>query len=205
MVKKTAARREPLTQERIFQTALALMNESGVDDLSMRKLAAALGVDAMSIYHHVANKQALLLGVFQTLLEELRLPEPAPADWKQALRELGKGFHLLARRYPGIFPHMMSSPYGTPREREIYQYIRNALQRAGIREEDRPRATAALYTYGIGMANVATYGLNLRPLYGEPLPEQPLSGLADEDVEFSIDLILAGLERLLTKTGDEEE
>lgn len=203
MTKKAAARREPLTPERIFRTALALMDESGVEELSMRKLAAALGVDAMSIYHHVANKQALLLGVFQVVLEELPLPDPAPTDWKQALRELGKGFHLLARRYPGIFPYMMTSPYGTPREQEIYQYIRRALQRAGISEEDRPRATAALYTYGIGMANVATHGLSLRPLYGEPLPApgQPVPGPSDEDVEFSINLILAGIERLVTDAG----
>lgn len=196
MAKKAQPRREPLTPKRIYQTALVLMQETGVEDLSMRKLAGALGVDAMSIYHHVENKQALLLGVFQAVLEEVPLPEPAPADWKQALRELGKGFYLVAQRYPNLFPYMISSPYGTPREREIYQYIRSALQRGGIREEDRLRATSALYTYGIGMANVASAGLSLKPLYGEPLPEQgaPEQEPSDDDVEFSIDLILAGLE-----------
>ena len=69
MTKKARPRREPLTAERIYQAALDLMQETGVEDLSMRKLASALGVDAMSIYHHVENKQALLLGVFQTVLE----------------------------------------------------------------------------------------------------------------------------------------
>lgn len=196
MTKKARPRREPLTAERIYQAALNLMQETGVEDLSMRKLASALGVDAMSIYHHVENKQALLLGVFQTVLEEVPLPDPPPGDWKQALRDLGKGFYVVARRYPNLFPYMISSPYGTPREREIYQYIRSALQRAGIHEADRLRATSALYTYGIGMANVASAGLRLKPLYGESVPESdaPEQEPSDADVEFSINLILAGLE-----------
>lgn len=198
MATKRATRREPLSPERIYRTALALIEETGVEDLSMRKLASALGVDAMSIYHHVASKQALLLGVFQTVLEEMPLADPESMPWKDALRELGKGFHVLARRYPGIFPHMISSPYGTPREREIFQYIRTALIRAGLKEEDRIRATSALYTYGIGMASVASHGLSLRPLYGEPEPAETRDyGMSDGDAEFSIDLMLAGVESLI--------
>lgn len=198
MATKRATRREPLSPERIHRTALALIEETGVEDLSMRKLASALGVDAMSIYHHVANKQALLLGVFQTVLEEIALADPESMHWKDALRELGKGFHMLARRYPGIFPHMLSSPYGTSRERDIFQYIRKALMKAGLEEEDRVRATTALYTYGIGMANVAPHGLSLRPLYGEPEPAAGSShGMSDEDAEFSINLMLAGIESLI--------
>ncbi len=201
MSKQAQARRTPLNPERIYRAALTLIDDVGVEELSMRKLASALGVDAMSIYHHVENKQALMLGAFQTVLEELPLPDPMPADWKEALRQLGKGFHELARRYPGIFPAMISSPYGTPREQEIFGYIQAALKKAGLRDGDRPRATAALYTYGIGMANVAVGGLRLRPLYGEPLPTADHSspGTSDADVEFSIDLMLAGIEVLRAK------
>lgn len=198
MAAKREIKREPLSPARIHRAALALIGETGVEDLSMRKLASVLGVDAMSIYHHVANKQALLLGVFQAVLEEMPLADPESMHWKDALRELGKGFHVLARRYPGIFPYMLSSPYGTPREREIFQYIRKALTQAGLKEEDRVRTTTALYTYGIGMANVAPRGLSLRPLYGDP--QQPVAsghGMSDEDAGFSIDLMLAGIEGLI--------
>ncbi|SFR62073.1 transcriptional regulator, TetR family [Marinobacter daqiaonensis] len=196
-------KREPLSPERIYRMALTLVDEKGVEDLSMRKLAVALGVDAMSIYHHVANKQALLQGVFQTVLEELPLPEPMPDNWKVALRQLGMGFHVLARRYPGIFPAMIASPYGTPREQEIFSYIQRALQKAGLREEDRPRTTSALYTYGIGMASVAANGLRLRPLYGDPLPDTGTAGhgTSEEDAAFSIDLMLAGIERMRDDQG----
>lgn len=202
MARQALVRRQPLSPERIYRTALGLIEENGVDDLSMRKLAGALGVDAMSIYHHVENKQALLQGVFQTVQEELPLPDPMPADWKEALRQLGKGFHHLAQRYPGIFPAMITSPWGTEREREIFHYIQRALQKAGVREQDMPRATSTLYTHGIGMANVAANGLRLRPLYGKPEPQhQQPHGTTEADAEFSIEMMLAGVESLLPGKG----
>lgn len=198
MAQQATLRRRPLSRERIYRAALALIEENGVDDLSMRKLASGLGVDAMSIYHHVANKQALLLGVFQTVLEELPLPDPMPEDWKEALRQLGQGFHQLAQRYPGVFPAMITSHYGTEREREIFRYIQRALHRAGVSEQDMPRATSTLYTHGIGMANVAANGLRLRPLYGEPEPDvQHSHGTTEADARFSIEMMLAGVESLL--------
>ncbi|SES87844.1 MULTISPECIES: TetR/AcrR family transcriptional regulator [Marinobacter] len=194
-------RRQPLSPERIYRAALALIEENGADDLSMRKLAGALGVDAMSLYHHVENKQALLQGVFQTVQEELVLPEPMPADWKEALRQLGQGFHQLAQRYPRVFPPMITSPWGTEREREIFHYIQRALHKAGVAEQDMPRATSALYTFGIGMANVAANGLRLRPLYGEPEPvnEASAHGTSDTDAQFSIEMMLAGIESLVSE------
>lgn len=200
MANQVTARRQPLTPDRIYRAALELIEQNGVDDLSMRKLAGALGVDAMSIYHHVENKQALLQGVFQTVQEELPLPDPMPPDWKEALRQLGKGFHHLAQQYPGVFPAMMTSPYGTEREREIFHYIQRVLQKAGVREQDMAGATSALYTYGIGMANVAANGLRLRPLYGEPAPEalEPGHGTREADAEFSIELMLAGIGHLIS-------
>lgn len=203
MARQAQPRRQPLSPERIYRTALVLIEENGVDDLSMRKLASALGVDAMSIYHHVENKQALLQGVFQTVQEELELPDPMPADWKEALRQLGRGFHALAQQYPGIFPSMITSPWGTEREREIFHYIQRALQRAGVADRDMPRATSALYTFGIGMANVAANGLRLRPLYGEPAPatEEPGHGTSEADAQFSIEMMLAGIEYLQDDGG----
>ncbi|MFC4259736.1 TetR/AcrR family transcriptional regulator [Marinobacter lacisalsi] len=202
MARQAPARRQPLSPERIYRTALALIEENGVEDLSMRKLAGVLGVDAMSIYHHVENKQALLQGVFQTVQEELPLPDPMPADWKEALRQLGKGFHQVAQRYPGVFPAMITSAYGTEREREIFHYIQRALQTAGVKEQDMPRATSALYTYGIGMANVAANGLRLRPLYGEPETDRhEAHGTSEADAEFSIEMMLAGIEHLVGRSG----
>jgi AcrR family transcriptional regulator len=84
--------RTPLNRERILAAAVAVADEGGLDALTMRGLADALEVEAMSLYYHVANKEALLDGVAETVVEEI-LEEIAdlpgatgPHDWKQAMR-----------------------------------------------------------------------------------------------------------------------
>ncbi len=190
-------RREPLDPRRIHQAALEFVDAHGVEELSMRKLAATLGVDAMAIYHHVPGKQALLQGVYQVVLEELPLEEQADARWQDVLRALGMRFYRLARRHPKVFPHLLSSPYGTPRDLEIYAFIQQALRRTGLDDQDRLYATKALYTFAIGLASAAPTGLSLRPLYGEECQLPKACASSEEEVAFGIDLLLAGIERRL--------
>jgi len=64
------ATKAPLSRDRVLRTALALVDERGLEALSMRKLAAALGVEAMSLYKHVANKDAILDGLLERVLAE---------------------------------------------------------------------------------------------------------------------------------------
>ena len=70
-------RRKPLSRERILDTALALVDEEGIEALSMRKLGQALGYEAMSLYNHVANKDDLLDGILDLVLAEMEPPDPA--------------------------------------------------------------------------------------------------------------------------------
>jgi AcrR family transcriptional regulator len=80
-----APRREPLTRERALRTAMALADVAGLEELTMRRLAHELGVEAMSLYHHVPNKEAILDGMVDLVFEEIELPR-ADLDWKTALR-----------------------------------------------------------------------------------------------------------------------
>ena len=64
---KQAQPRSPLTRDRVIEAALALADEGGFDALSMRKLADELGVKAMSLYNHVANKDDVLDGIVTRL------------------------------------------------------------------------------------------------------------------------------------------
>lgn len=82
------ARRKPLTRERILNAARALADAEGLDAVTMRRLAAELGVEAMSLYHHVPNKDALLDGLVAAIIEELHdaTAESSGADWRVALR-----------------------------------------------------------------------------------------------------------------------
>src|SRR4051812_33503120 len=76
--------RVPLSRERVLQAAVAFADENGVESLSMRKLGEALGVEAMSLYNHVANKVDLLDGMIDVVFSEIELP--SGTDWRTAMR-----------------------------------------------------------------------------------------------------------------------
>ena len=169
--------RTPLSPDRIHEAALALIDAQGVEALSMRRLAAALGVDPMSIYHHVPGKQALLEGVYERVLRELAIPRRSADGWQAVLRELARRFHALARRHPRVVPALLASAQRTPRERQVRAAIDECLVEAGFDVEDRMRLALAIYTYATGLAAVSA--------------REPLA-----DLEFSIDLMIAGIESL---------
>lgn len=192
--------RPRLSRERIVTAALARIETEGAEALSMRKLAAELGVDPMSLYYHLPDKQALLLAVFDLVLAELPLPDPA-LPWHEALRSVGRQFHRLAIAYPRVFPLLIASPYGTPREAEVHRALRDLLLRAGFCPEDCVRVTQAIYTYAVGMARTAAHGLRLKPFY-EPgtAPPPPGPPMTADEVDFSIELMIAGIGAVLQRT-----
>jgi AcrR family transcriptional regulator len=204
------AAREPLSADRIRAAALELADAHGVEALSMRRLAAALQVDPMSIYHHVPNKRALLQAVYQRVLEQLPIPRAGAGPWQDELRELARRFHALARRHPRVVPALFASPYGTPREREVYAAIDRILGRIGFGADDRVELARAIFTYASGLAAVAASGLGARPVY-DPAAESRGGGAgaarqaglgrahgaaAAADPEFGIELMIAGIEAL---------
>ena len=73
--------RIPLSRERVLRAAIALADEGGLESLSMRKLGQQLGVEAMSLYHHVANKDDLLDGIVDAVTSEIEVPSDE-TDWK---------------------------------------------------------------------------------------------------------------------------
>src|ERR1700745_1684655 len=83
---KPAKRRTPLGRERVLRAAVALADERGAEELTMRKLAKELGVEAMSLYNHVANKTDLLDGMVDLVFAEIA-PPAATGDWKAELRK----------------------------------------------------------------------------------------------------------------------
>lgn len=81
-----AARRTPLSRDRVLLAAVTLADDAGIDSLSMRKLAQQLGVVPMALYKHVANKEELLDGMVDVVIGEIGPTDPA-ADWKAAVRQ----------------------------------------------------------------------------------------------------------------------
>src|SRR5262252_10334550 len=92
-------RRRPLTRERVLAKAIAVADKNGIEALSMRRLGQALGVEAMSLYKHVANKDAILDGLLERVLAEVQLPQPG-GDWEAELRRAAIALRDALARHP---------------------------------------------------------------------------------------------------------
>src|SRR6478672_7060360 len=91
--------RLPLSRDRILRAALELVDESGIDSLTMRRLGQQLGFEAMSLYNHVANKDDVLDGILDLVLDESEPPSPE-GDWGAAVRTSAISVHEALRRHP---------------------------------------------------------------------------------------------------------
>jgi AcrR family transcriptional regulator len=108
-----AERREPLTRERVLTAAVALADEGGVESLTMRTLARDLGVVPMALYKHVSNKDELLDGMIDVVVEEIDRPLEG-ADWKTAIRARILSARMALLRHPWASRVMESRTEPTP-------------------------------------------------------------------------------------------
>ena len=127
--------RVPLSRERILEAAVRLADEGGIESLSMRRLARELGVEAMSLYNHVASKSALVDGAVDLVLEEIELP--SSGEWDEAIRRCAISAHEAFLRHPWACA-LVLSPSGdggesidTPRVRYM-EWLLGRLREAGF-------------------------------------------------------------------------
>ena len=99
--------RPPLTRDKVLAAAVDLADRIGADALTMRKLADALGVKAMSLYHHVANKEAILDGMVDVAFSEID-PPPSDLPWRDAMAHRCRSARQVLRRHPWATPLMES-------------------------------------------------------------------------------------------------
>jgi AcrR family transcriptional regulator len=102
MARQTGTKEEariPLSRERVLRAAVALADEGGIEALSMRRIARELGVEAMSLYNHVANKDEILDGIVDVVASEIELPSEG-ADWKTAIRQSAISTRDVLLRHP---------------------------------------------------------------------------------------------------------
>jgi AcrR family transcriptional regulator len=179
--------KRPLTRRRILRTALKLIDRDGLDALSMRRLGAALGVEAMALYRHFASKEGLLEGVAEILLEELELPSAGTASWEEAWTALAHSYRRLAHSHPGAFRVLALSPLSTAARFERARAPVAILRDAGFDALQAERAFGTLLSYADGylLRELADRDDVLRP-------EE-----AEAAFDFGIRAILAGLEREL--------
>jgi AcrR family transcriptional regulator len=212
------APRIPLSRRRILDAAVALADRDGVRSLSMRKLAHELGVEAMSLYHHVANKDDLLDGMVDLVFGEIELPT-GEADWKAAMRRRAVSARAALRRHPWAIGLMESRSTPGPATLRHHDAVLGSLRTAGFSVELAAHAYAVLdsYIYGFALQEV---GLPFQtpeelaavadtilgqlpaeefPYFSEIAVEHALQPGYDfgNEFEFGLDLILDGLDRAL--------
>jgi TetR/AcrR family transcriptional regulator, tetracycline repressor protein len=112
------ASREPLSRERIIEAALGIIDDEGVDALSMRRLAAALGVQAMSLYNHVTGKADVFDGITEFITTDMQLPRRTEGGWEDGIRSVAYGFRQASLRHPRacelVLTRQLSSPGALP-------------------------------------------------------------------------------------------
>src|SRR3954467_12682736 len=99
-VEPAKLRREPLTRERVIEAALGVMDTEGLDAVTMRRVGRELGVEAMSLYNHVRDKDDILDGIAEEGLGEFEVP--SAEAWDEAARAAAREFRRLLLAHPGV-------------------------------------------------------------------------------------------------------
>jgi AcrR family transcriptional regulator len=215
--------RIPLTRERVLRAAVAMADRDGVASLSMRKLAKELGVEAMSLYHHVASKHALLDGMVDHVFGEIELPA-GERGWREAMRQRAISARAALRRHPWAIALMESRASPGPANLRHHDAVIGCLRRAGFSVALTAHAYSILdaYTYGFALqeaslpfdtpeetAEVAQSimaefpAADAYPHLAELAVEHVLQPGYDygDEYEFGLELILDGLELAASAPG----
>ncbi|GAA3469667.1 hypothetical protein GCM10018965_042200 [Nonomuraea roseola] len=155
----SARRGTPLTLQEILGTALRLIDAGGVESLSMRKLAAELDVNPMSLYHHVANKTELIKTLCLNVAPTLQLPPDDGAPWADQLRALAHAFRRLARTHPWLWRYVHNHPdVMKPRQGGMWEVLDRILHAAQVPEDERERTADVLHAFVAGFVLAENLG-----------------------------------------------
>jgi AcrR family transcriptional regulator len=209
-----ASPQAPLRRQRILDAALARADESGLKSLSMRKLAGELGVEAMSLYNHVSNKDDIIDSIVDAVVSEIRLPSPKE-DWKDAMRHRAHSAHKVLLRHPWATLALVSRPGAGPAMLRYIDATLGCLCEAGFSLEEADRIWNAMdnHIYGFTLQELnfpfaepeyadaareftSRVSVDAYP-YFRQLAELVMKKHYDgvHDFSFGLELILEGLER----------
>jgi TetR/AcrR family tetracycline transcriptional repressor len=203
-----------LSRERILDAALRLVDREGVEGLSMRKLAAELGVDPMSIYHHIDSKDALL----RTLVERVFASMPAPPQrghWKRRVREWADAYHSVAAAHPNLVLRIVSDPATVAIAAvHVNESLYAAIEASGLPPKAIVSAADVIVDYVNGytlaFAPPVSPGADATERYKAELETRPAEQTATqrrlfaesdllehrEGFGFGLDVVLSGLDQL---------
>jgi AcrR family transcriptional regulator len=217
--------RLPLTRDRILAVAVEIADERGVGAVTMREVASRLGVEAMSLYNHVANKDDILDGMVELVVEQFDLPQDID-HWREAMRRRAVSAHQVFGRHPWAPMLLDSRESSGPSGLRYFDWVLGTLVRAGFSMDDAARAFSVLdsyiYGFGIQQLNISAGGdvsaeeraEALRafiPAEQYPYLHQMASHAmqvgydAEADFDFGLEIVLDGLERALDESRSDQQ
>jgi AcrR family transcriptional regulator len=206
--------REKLTRDRVIEAALRIMDEEGLDAVSMRRVGRELGVEAMSLYHHVHDKDDLLLGIRERVLSEFVDPG-SDGEWEGRARQAARSWRQVMRAHPNAMV-LISSPKQfavTPTSMRPTEAALRLLREVGLSDDDAVKAFCALGGFIVGFV-MFEIGVNRASDAGDqpptldglmlalPSDEFPcfmtslpylMNGDIDQRFEYGLDLLIAGI------------
>jgi len=212
-------KRRTLTRERVLRTAVALADERGLKELTMRSLAKELDVEAMSLYNHVANKGDLLDGMIELVFSEIE-PPAAGGDWKAELRKRAASSRAALMRHRWAVGEMEGRTSHGPSNLKVHDAVLGCLRAAGFSIEMTVHAMSVqdAYIYGFALQQTdmssqtaedfAAEAQRQMVAYEDALADYPnlvevVGGYVakagydyDTEFEFGLEVILDGLERI---------
>jgi len=208
--------RPPLSRERVLHAAIAIADEGGLESLTMRRLGGRLGVEAMSLYKHVAGKEAVLDGIIDLVFGEIELPA-AGADWRTAMSRRALSARRVLGSHPWAIGMMESRAAMGPATLRYVDAVMASLRAGGFSLQMTAQAFVLLdsYIYGFVVQEMS-YSARQPDEQAEALDEPPpgadhvfahLAEMAaeyrhgysyDDEFEFGLDLILDALETYVT-------
>lgn len=208
-----------LSRQRMVEEAVRLADTEGVDGLSMRRLASALGAGAMSLYHYVANKDELLDAMIDVVFDEIELP-PEETDWRSAMRHRAISARQVLARHPWAIGLMESRTSPGPANLRHHEAVTACLRRAGFSVLMATHANwlldSLVYGYALQEASLpfdtaAEFAGMGEAVYLPQLPSDQFPYLNEsaaalvaadydpaEEFVFGLDLVLASLEPMAT-------
>jgi AcrR family transcriptional regulator len=209
-------RRQRLSRQRVLETALAMADADGLGAVSMRNLAQALGVEAMSIYNHVTNKNDLLDGMLDRIFAEIVLPKTP--DWRRCMRERAISARRVLVQHPWAIGLLDSRSTPGPATLRHHDWVIGVLRKGGFSLPMTAHAFALLdsFIYGFVMqesslpsSELPTHAreiLNDLPAERYPHLVELTSGHLlrpsydfNDSFEFGLELVLDGLENFRTE------
>ncbi|MBS1885693.1 MAG: TetR/AcrR family transcriptional regulator C-terminal domain-containing protein [Actinobacteria bacterium] len=213
---KSGRPRAPLSRERVAREALGLVDERGLEGLTMRALGERLGVEAMSLYNHVAGRAGLEAEIVALLWGEAERSLEDGADWRDSLRSLARCLRALATDHPRAFPLLLgASAFAGPMLRVLGPGL-DVLLDAGFGQDRAAQTVNAVVSYAAGYgameiscfaavrareAGADQFALELARLLPPDAPPELVRvarctcGVDPSDqFEFGLEALLAGLE-----------